>query len=122
MNLADTIQNCLQGEVNIASSGHNSRIERLESVMTHAQYIVERVKLLEAKAQYLDGYLASVNERLLRLEKAYPDMATTHDLLKATNPKRLADEMHVFIEQEVKGIFQDNETTIMENLKCCKSS
>jgi len=109
MNLADTIQTWIQGQVNIAASGHNSRIERLESIMTHAQYIVERVKLIEAKAQYLDRYLASVNERLLLLEKAYPDMATTHDMLKATDPSSLVDQAHPFIEQAVRGILQDTE-------------
>lgn len=109
MNLADTIQNWLQGEINSAVDGHSSRLLHLETNLSHAQYIVERVKLLEAKAQYLDGYLASVNERLLRLEKAYPDMATTHDMLKATNPATLADAAHPFIERAVRDIMQDND-------------
>lgn len=79
MNLTDTIQHWLQGQINDAVAGHSSRIG------------------------YLEGYISSLSERLEKLEKAYPDMATTNDLLKATNPSVLADKVHEYIEQVVDG-------------------
>ena len=78
-NLTDVMQYWLQGQINDAVAGHSCRIT------------------------YLEDRISSLSERLVKLEKAYPDMATTKDLQKDTDPSVLADKMHEYIEQVVDG-------------------
>ena len=69
MNFNEVIQHWLQGQINDAVAGHSSRIDRLEQQLDDAKYIIERVKLVEAKASYLEKVNATLNERLMQLEK-----------------------------------------------------
>lgn len=100
MNISDTIQHWLQGQINAAVDGHSVRLERLETAVTHAQYQDERIKRLETQ-------VFELIERLLKLEKAYPDMATTKDLLKDTDPAVLADKMQPLIEQLIRNELEE---------------
>lgn len=111
-NLADVLQHWLQGQINTTVDGHSARLEYLEAAVTHAQYLDERIKRLEAQ-------MHSANVRLLNLEKAYPDMATTKDLLKDTDPERLLDKMHPKLIQLFQTFLQDyvKEIDLEENVE-----
>ena len=74
MNLTDVIQHWLQGQINDAVAGHSSRIDRLEKQLDDAKYIIERVKLAEAKASHLEKVNATLNERLMNVEKAFGEL------------------------------------------------
>lgn len=118
MNLTDTLQHWLQGQINTAVDGHNSRLEYLESNMTHAKHLEERIKSLELRCATLSDRLQAIEaqvtaapfiqlyERLQNLEKAYPDMATTKDLLKETDPAVMVDKMHSFLDRELNSKLQ----------------
>ena len=74
MNLTDAIQNWIQIQINMAVEGHSSRIARLEQQLDDAKYIIERVKLVEAKASHLEKINATLNERLMNVEKAFGEL------------------------------------------------
>lgn len=78
-NLTDVMQYWLQGQINDAVAGHSSRIA------------------------YLEDRISSLSERLVKLEKAYPDMATTKDLQKDTRPEVLMDKLQPLIEQLIRN-------------------
>lgn len=127
MNFSDTIQHWLQGQINAAVDGHSARLERLEAAVTHAQYQDERIKRLEAQVfelnerlltfqerypdfpglsshvEHMSENVSTISNRLESLEKAYPDMATTKDLLKDTRPEVLMDKMQPLIEQVIRN-------------------
>jgi len=131
MNFSDTIQHWLQGQINAAVDGHSARLEHLEAAVTHAQYQDERIKRLETQAFELsehlsrsekldtatdccsrvvplvEGCVSSLNERLTKLEKAYPDMATTKDLQKDTRPEVLMDKLQPLIEQLIRNELEE---------------
>lgn len=81
--------------------------------MTHAKHLEERIKSLELRCAILSDRLQAIEaqgaaipliqlyERLQNLEKAYPDMATTKDLLKETDPAAVVDKMHSFLDREL---------------------
>lgn len=125
MNFSDTIQHWLQGQINAAVDGHSARLERLEAAVTHAQYQDERIKRLEAQVfelnerlltfqerypdfpglsshvEHMSEHVSTISKRLDKLEKAYPDMATTKDLLKDTRAETLIDKLQPMIEREI---------------------
>lgn len=127
MNFSDTIQHWLQGQINAAVDGHSARLERLEAAVTHAQCQDERIKRLEAQVfelnerlltfqerypdfpglsshvEHMSEHVSTISNRLDKLEKAYPDMATTKDLLKDTRPEVLMDKLQPLIEQVIRN-------------------
>ena len=86
--------------------------------MTHAKHLEERIKSLELRCATLSDRLQAIEaqatavpfiqlyERLQNLEKAYPDMATTKDLLKETDPAAMVDKMHSFLDRELNSKLQ----------------
>ena len=102
-NLTDVMQHWLQGQINDAVAGHTSRIAYLEDCNSA---LLRRLEKLEAGSPDFPGlssHVEHMSELVGRLEKAYPDMATTKDLLKDTDPAVLTDKMHEYIEQVVDG-------------------
>lgn len=82
-NLTDVMQYRLQGQINNTVAGHSSRIA------------------------YLEDRISSLSERLVKLEKAYPDMATTKDLQKDTRPEVLMDKLQPLIEQLIRNELEE---------------
>jgi len=82
-NLTDVMQYWLQGQINDAVAGHSSRIA------------------------YLEDRINSLSKHLVKLEKAYPDMATTKDLQKDTRPEVLMDKLQPLIEQLIRNELEE---------------
>lgn len=127
MNFADTLQHALQAQINAAVAGYDSRLTRLEAKLAEVSKLVELNTQLELRNAELErqnakleacivqhsncmtrhgNCIATQGVRIAALEKAYPEMSTTKDLLKMTDPAFLTDRMHLFIERVVKSLLE----------------